>query len=190
MQLKAEVKSSTSHRPQGSPRSSLRTSGHLRCGKRDVACPANRVTSGRRSSYKEACALVAQLDRASDFDSEGREFESLRARQLNQILSGVRHLSLLRSGNCGEPHFRMSRRTSLSIFLFGADLSEGFGADFRGFQSTRTKLQTYEPGFQAALLRPRLLSESGAMVVDCLRGMAVDRTDPARHPQSSVEELS
>ena len=26
-------------------------------------------------------ALVAQLDRASDFDSEGREFESLRARQ-------------------------------------------------------------------------------------------------------------
>lgn len=25
-------------------------------------------------------ALVAQLDRASDFDSEGREFESLRAR--------------------------------------------------------------------------------------------------------------
>jgi hypothetical protein len=27
-------------------------------------------------------ALVAQLDRASDFESEGREFESLRARQL------------------------------------------------------------------------------------------------------------
>src|SRR5579859_1573101 len=26
------------------------------------------------------CALVAQLDRASDFESEGREFESLRAR--------------------------------------------------------------------------------------------------------------
>jgi len=26
-------------------------------------------------------ALVAQLDRASDFESEGREFESLRARQ-------------------------------------------------------------------------------------------------------------
>jgi hypothetical protein len=25
-------------------------------------------------------ALVAQLDRASDFESEGREFESLRAR--------------------------------------------------------------------------------------------------------------
>jgi hypothetical protein len=28
-----------------------------------------------------ANALVAQLDRASDFESEGREFESLRARQ-------------------------------------------------------------------------------------------------------------
>jgi hypothetical protein len=27
-------------------------------------------------------ALVAQLDRASDFESEGREFESLRARQI------------------------------------------------------------------------------------------------------------
>jgi hypothetical protein len=32
-------------------------------------------------------ALVAQLDRASDFDSEGREFESLRVRQFTQTLS-------------------------------------------------------------------------------------------------------
>jgi hypothetical protein len=31
-------------------------------------------------------ALVAQLDRASDFESEGREFESLRARHENQLL--------------------------------------------------------------------------------------------------------
>ena len=31
-----------------------------------------------------AFALVAQLDRASDFESEGREFESLRARA-NQV---------------------------------------------------------------------------------------------------------
>ena len=29
-------------------------------------------------------ALVAQLDRASDFESEGREFESLRARQISK----------------------------------------------------------------------------------------------------------
>jgi hypothetical protein len=34
-----------------------------------------------------AFALVAQLDRASDFESEGREFESLRARQQNKGLS-------------------------------------------------------------------------------------------------------
>src|ERR1700744_5644861 len=38
-------------------------------------CPAK---SGNRATQ----ALVAQLDRASDFDSEGREFESLRARHL------------------------------------------------------------------------------------------------------------
>src|SRR5580704_8535106 len=31
--------------------------------------------------YCPHAALVAQLDRASDFESEGREFESLRARQ-------------------------------------------------------------------------------------------------------------
>jgi hypothetical protein len=34
-----------------------------------------------KSAIRTALALVAQLDRASDFDSEGREFESLRARQ-------------------------------------------------------------------------------------------------------------
>jgi hypothetical protein len=34
-----------------------------------------------RSGYGASAALVAQLDRASDFESEGREFESLRARQ-------------------------------------------------------------------------------------------------------------
>ena len=33
-----------------------------------------------------AFALVAQLDRASDFESEGREFESLRARQHSRFL--------------------------------------------------------------------------------------------------------
>jgi hypothetical protein len=31
--------------------------------------------------YNEICAPVAQLDRASGFEPEGREFESLRARQ-------------------------------------------------------------------------------------------------------------
>ena len=33
-------------------------------------------------------ALVAQLDRAPDFESGGRGFESLRARQINQGLTG------------------------------------------------------------------------------------------------------
>jgi hypothetical protein len=33
-------------------------------------------------------ALVAQLDRASDFESEGREFESLRARHKINDLDG------------------------------------------------------------------------------------------------------
>ena len=42
---------------------------------------------GRRPiAYMGAgAALVAQLDRASDFESEGREFESLRARALDDI---------------------------------------------------------------------------------------------------------
>jgi hypothetical protein len=37
------------------------------------------------AQYPGHQALVAQLDRASDFDSEGREFESLRARQIASI---------------------------------------------------------------------------------------------------------
>jgi hypothetical protein len=39
-----------------------------------------------------ASAPVAQLDRASGFEPEGREFESLRARHINQIPSGPRPL--------------------------------------------------------------------------------------------------
>ena len=39
------------------------------------------VGFGPPSGNRTINALVAQLDRASDFDSEGREFESLRARQ-------------------------------------------------------------------------------------------------------------
>ena len=33
------------------------------------------------------CAPVAQLDRASDYESEGRTFESFRARQFSQYLN-------------------------------------------------------------------------------------------------------
>jgi hypothetical protein len=39
-----------------------------------------KLDSGRLSDFCSANAPVAQLDRASDFESEGREFESLRAR--------------------------------------------------------------------------------------------------------------
>ena len=40
--------------------------------------PKNRPPT---QAFERTNALVAQLDRASDFESEGREFESLRARQ-------------------------------------------------------------------------------------------------------------
>jgi hypothetical protein len=54
------------------------------------ACKATRFPQGKWRPVTFAVnllfcaapfALVAQLDRASDFESEGREFESLRARQ-------------------------------------------------------------------------------------------------------------
>jgi hypothetical protein len=48
-------------------------------------------------------ALVAQLDRASDFESEGREFESLRARQRLVLIELVDQLPLL-----GGPRRRLN----------------------------------------------------------------------------------
>src|ERR1700676_1185650 len=50
----------------------------------------------RKSLREKTCALVAQLDRASDFESEGREFESLRARQFSSPSFTRRRLSSLR----------------------------------------------------------------------------------------------
>jgi hypothetical protein len=49
------------------------------------------------------CAPVAQLDRASDYESEGRTFESFRARQffsirINSLLRGPRGLTVLKCG--------------------------------------------------------------------------------------------
>ena len=40
-------------------------------------------------------ALVAQLDRASDFESEGREFESLRARQAKSMAYWLSRIKML-----------------------------------------------------------------------------------------------
>jgi hypothetical protein len=44
---------------------------------------------GRCPAIVRANALVAQLDRASDFESEGREFESLRARHAQSLQTKV-----------------------------------------------------------------------------------------------------
>jgi hypothetical protein len=57
-------------------------------------------------SWSRKQALVAQLDRASDFESEGREFESLRARQfMIRALTGTDWVSgchtCLASFGCG-----------------------------------------------------------------------------------------
>ncbi len=48
-------------------------------------------------------ALVAQLDRASDFESEGREFESLRARHSTISQPKLFH-------NCRIPHLAAASR--------------------------------------------------------------------------------
>jgi hypothetical protein len=47
-------------------------------------------------------ALVAQLDRASDFESEGREFESLRARQSNQLVAQLLALTIFPKSPSGK----------------------------------------------------------------------------------------
>ena len=50
--------------------------------------PANQVSVGKVTALPNTThALVAQLDRAPDFESGGRGFESLRARHKNQSLS-------------------------------------------------------------------------------------------------------
>src|SRR5215475_3343589 len=66
-----------------------------RLSRRLARCPAIRrtrepcrpVVRRDRPALWWGRALVAQLDRAPDFESGGREFESLRARQINQYLS-------------------------------------------------------------------------------------------------------
>ena len=53
---------------------------------------------------KRLDAPLAQLDRASDFESEGREFESLRARQYLRLAQALLAISalLFRRGPCCE----------------------------------------------------------------------------------------
>jgi hypothetical protein len=64
-------------------------------------CRAAKSRSGFRASLCEwrtipPEALVAQLDRALDYESRGREFESLRARQYNQLVIGNSSIGFLR----------------------------------------------------------------------------------------------
>ena len=65
-----------------------------------------RVALSAQVWYSTRHALVAQLDRASDFDSEGREFESLRARQQNQRLNKRSRVQVLCWGNSWETFAR------------------------------------------------------------------------------------
>jgi hypothetical protein len=73
---------------------------------------------GFGTDHWKPCALVAQLDRASDFESEGREFESLRARHYTHCSVYVLRLrSVFVSGpelgaralNCLKPHISQVR---------------------------------------------------------------------------------
>src|ERR1700746_1957437 len=56
-------------------------------------------------------APVAQLDRAPGFEPGGREFESLRARQLIKVLIAAEHLALVQYSGV-HPGFRVWRRRS------------------------------------------------------------------------------
>ena len=60
--------------------------------------PSRPIWNRRRSSLKPLRALVAQLDRAPDFESGGRGFESLRARQPAWVHSEHMGHSSLRKG--------------------------------------------------------------------------------------------
>ena len=48
--------------------------------------------------YNRRSAPLAQLDRATDFESVGREFDSLRARQFFVLKSGSKERATLASG--------------------------------------------------------------------------------------------
>jgi hypothetical protein len=69
--------------------------------------------AGRRACTN---ALVAQLDRASDFDSEGREFESLRARQISSRRASAMHN---RTFFARLPYLKDTREDCIQMALFG-----------------------------------------------------------------------
>src|SRR5215510_16171650 len=75
----------------GSEKSGRNQGAHAGAGRRRFAgAGAARASGAARSSYAMVGqALVAQLDRAPDFESGGREFESLRARHKKRVHSGL-----------------------------------------------------------------------------------------------------
>ena len=78
----------------GSGRTWVKLSGANRCG--NIACLWRRPCIGSAPSN----APVAQLDRASDYESEGRAFESLRVRHLSFITRQKGYT--VRSGLAGD----------------------------------------------------------------------------------------
>jgi hypothetical protein len=103
---------------------------------------ANQVSAGKVTALPNTThALVAQLDRAPDFESGGRGFESLRARQKSKVRSGHMGWSvpdtwvtvipetwvtlLLRKGSREAPAYRPKRvRSAISKTVDGhRDLS-------------------------------------------------------------------
>src|ERR1700736_5561890 len=82
----------------------------------------------RKSLREKTCALVAQLDRASDFESEGREFESLRARHFGTEL-----------GTPKPAVFALEAATSVrSSSLFDAMMRNSSASTLTRWASTRS----------------------------------------------------
>src|ERR1051326_3464064 len=100
----------------------------------------------------QACAPLAQLDRASDYESEGREFESLRARH-PQIIS---HSRIVQAAS----DFRASRIFSAEFPCFLTKSSNRSGL------TPRASVQYFTSKSSLKLMRlrscaPRLVLSSG-----------------------------
>src|SRR5262249_11861685 len=93
---------------------------------------------------ESALAPVAQLDRASGFEPEGREFESLRARHFSEKSRAVFEMA---------QRYRVRRRALQSYFSQGAALSSAQGPSRRGPDGR--KLNHAFAGQFAAQLQPR-----------------------------------
>ncbi len=96
-----------------------------------------------------ACALVAQLDRALDYESRGQEFESLRARHSRPGPGPPQHspLSNMDTPRCEPCDASRSSPSGLDARRFGrlqnpfqGDPAKNFQAAFRGGRQPRTRM--------------------------------------------------